>query len=213
MSYKFSCGPNSYPEKQSCILGLFTFKMLGGRFWAVSPSSYTHVGSFARKSIPGKETYANQLERDLLSRIGSVWGCHTCGARILSRSNLVADHQPPKAVGQKMNKLLWRRLLGVKVNYRFYPHCKTCSNIQGSILSSASRKSYNWWNIAKLNGSGGGRLAKSHAFKFRFNHLTGGIISAVTVLDAKEFNIAQGIIKRFEKLRHIMKSYQLELNE
>lgn len=169
----------------------------------MSPSSYTHVGSFARKSIPAKVTYANQFERDLLSRIGSVWGCHTCGERILSRSNLVADHQPPKAVGQKIDKLLWRRLTGVKVNYRFYPHCKTCSKIQGSILSSAARKSYNWWNIAKLSGSGGGRIAKSHAFKFRLNHLTGSIISAVTLLDSQEIIIAQGIIERFEKLRSI----------
>mmetsp|Transcript_12061 Transcript_12061/g.17469 ORF Transcript_12061/g.17469 Transcript_12061/m.17469 type:complete len:194 (+) Transcript_12061:228-809(+) len=46
-----------------CCVGFVTFKLLGGRFWAVAPSSYTNLGSFARGSLKATMDYATKTER------------------------------------------------------------------------------------------------------------------------------------------------------
>lgn len=189
---------------QSCALGLLSFKLLGGRFWAIAPSSYTHIGSFARVSIPATEKYATQKQRALLTKTGKMWGCHTCGTRIAFGRSVIADHQPPKAVAAQMNRAFWRKVAGIKAKYRFYPQCTCCSQKQGSILSIASRKVSNspWWNRGpQLAGSGGGRTAHYHGFKFRVNHLAGGVVAAATVVGAKDSDIAEGNSKRFAKIQ------------
>lgn len=69
-----------------CCLGLLTFKLLGGRFWSVAPSSYVHLGSFARPrwfSLPATLDYATETQRQILQRMGRLAGCHTCGTRML----------------------------------------------------------------------------------------------------------------------------------
>jgi hypothetical protein len=69
-----------------CCLGLLTFKLLGGRFWSVAPSSYVHHGSYARPrmfSLPAKLDYASETQRRALQRMGRLAGCHTCGTRML----------------------------------------------------------------------------------------------------------------------------------
>lgn len=181
------------------MLGLVSFRFLGGRFWAIAPSSYTHVGSFARGSIPATENYATQAQRSLLSQIGRVSGCHTCGTKIrLGRATLIADHQPPKSVAAQMNRNLWRRMTGMKVKYRFFPQCGDCSQTQGSILSSATRKVTDFWSRTNLAGSGGGRTAYYHGLQPRWYHLTGGVIAVATVLGASDTEISTGNSKRFE---------------
>jgi hypothetical protein len=190
---------NRHSLPQSCALGLLSFKLLGGRFWAIAPSSYKHVGSFARASIPATDRYATQAERSLLMRAGRKWGCHTCGTRIVFGRSVIADHQPPKAVAKQMDSILWRRLFGVKTKFRFYPQCTCCSQKQGSILSTATRQASSWWNRTQLSGSGGGRLANYHGFKFRLNHLAGGVVAATTVVGATDTDIANGNFRRFAK--------------
>ena len=69
-----------------CFLGMLTFKLLGGRFWSVAPSSYVHLGSFARPrvaSLRATSDYASEAQRLALQRMGRLAGCHTCGTRML----------------------------------------------------------------------------------------------------------------------------------
>lgn len=72
------------------LVGLIAFKGLGGRFWSISPSSYTHLGSFARRiySLPATDAYATKSERILIKRFGKVSGCHTCGTRMIGKQGL-----------------------------------------------------------------------------------------------------------------------------
>ena len=72
------------------LIGLIAFKGLGGRFWSVSPSSFTHLGSFARtiNSIPATESYATLQQRTAIGKLGKVLGCHTCGDRMYMKTGL-----------------------------------------------------------------------------------------------------------------------------
>lgn len=184
---------------------MVSFKLLGGRFWAVAPSSYTHLGSFARFSLPATERYATSSQRAALERLGRWVGCHTCGSHMLFRKapRFHGDHMPPKAVAQQMNNNWFRRLTGCKVKFRFYPQCVDCSNIQGSILSSASNdlRAASFWNRPNLKRVGGGKLARFHGLRFRPFHLAGAVIAAVTVVDATDADIAQGNRRRFRHLQ------------
>lgn len=191
---------------------MLSFKLLGGRFWAVAPSSYTHLGSFARFSLPATERYATPPQRAALERLGRLVGCHTCGSHMMFRRKLPrfhGDHQPPKAVAQQLNNQWFRKLTGEKVSFRFYPQCIDCSNIQGSILSSASNdlKTASFWNRPNLKHSGGGKLAYFHGLRFRPFHLAGGIIAAVTVVNASDEDITQGNRQRFRDLQDRVEAY------
>jgi hypothetical protein len=188
------------------MVGLLAFKLLGGRFWAIAPSSFTTLGSFSRWSFPCTEKYATSKQRAMLHRMGKKWGCHTCGSRMLKSSQpflFVGDHMPPKSVAEQMNKTWWRRSgLWRKVQFRMYPQCVHCSNTQGTVLSKASNRLTNGFlpsfiRAANLQKSGGGRLAHFHGFRFRINHLTGGVLAGATVLGATDRDIAKGNPKRF----------------
>ena len=198
---------------------MLTFRLLGGRFWAIAPSSYTNLGSFKRWSIPCGSKYASSTERALIERMGRKWGCHTCGSRMLfgrvGKHKFVGDHMPPKSVAEAMNNT-WIRRWGIlkKVQYRFYPQCFNCSQTQGSILSKASQEvskksspsilpSFFAGNkVCTLKNAGGGRMAYYHGLRFRINHLTGGVLAATTVVDATNEQIQTKNQKRFEKLQY-----------
>jgi hypothetical protein len=105
------------------------------------------------------------------------------------------DHMPPKAVAQQMNQKLWRRLLGRTVKFRFYPQCVDCSKVQGGILSSAIAGNY-----SNLAGAGGGKMARFHGLRFRPFHLAGGVIAAITVVDATDNDICNGNRRRYRQL-------------
>jgi hypothetical protein len=200
------------------------FKLLGGRFWAISPSSYTHIGSFARWSIPCTEKYATPTQRTMIERMGEKWGCHTCGSRMLHHKRsasfrFVGDHMPPKSVAEQMNKS-WLRRFGLlpKVQFRFYPQCVHCSNTQGSILSQATQQwkqqqQHNQQRFKRLlfgrsaealKESGGGRMAYFHGWKVRVNHWTGGLIAAAIVVGGKDQDIVKGNPKRLEQWQHTL---------
>ncbi len=82
------------------LVGLIAFKGLGGRFWSISPSSYTHLGSFARRrySLPATDAYATKPERSLIQLFGKKTGCHTCGDRMIGKPGL--KHSGTKFVGE-----------------------------------------------------------------------------------------------------------------
>lgn len=193
-----------------CIIGLLAFRLLGGRFWAIAPSSYTNLGSYARWSIPCGPKYANGTERPLIELKGKIWGCHTCGKRLLfdrNKPKFIADHMPPKSVAKQMNNTWLRRWKILKeVQFRFYPQCYRCSSKQGSILSKASNNlpTDTWFpsitNALILSNAGGGRMSYFHGFQFRLNHLSGGVLAAATTVGATDQEIQTRNMHRFERL-------------
>lgn len=196
---------------------------MGGRFWAIAPSSYTHLGSFARASLPATENYASPVQRAKLERLGRLWGCHTCGSRRLfsfksnSAARFVGDHMPPKAVAEQMNKSWSRWLLrrGRPVSFRFYPQCVSCSSKQGSILSKATqelRARSSKTNpfaprraVPLLHRAGGGANAYFHGTSFRINHLAGGVVAGVAVVGATPHDLKNENRWRYARMHNKLK--------
>jgi hypothetical protein len=199
-----------------CALGFIAFKLLGGRFWAISPSSYTNLGSFARPklSIAATERYATTSQRAAVERIGRAMGCHTCGSRrILTRAangvKFYGDHMPPKSVANQLNQQWLRKLLGRTVTFRFFPQCVPCSHTQGGILSKASARAIT--HGTNLAGAGGGSQAYFHGFRPRPNHLAGGAIAAVAVVGVGEEDIMDGNRWRYASIqRQVVKRVRTE---
>lgn len=189
----------------SCAIGLLSFRILGGRFWAVAPSSYTHLGSYARRSLPATENYATRLQRRQLERLGRRWGCHTCGSKGGWRlppqnvCNFVGDHMPPKSVAAQMNKVWWRRLLlcsSRPVQYRFYPQCVSCSSKQGSLLSAATSR-----NVRNLAGVGGGQQSYFHGWQPRLYHGTGMALGVAAAVDPQLHQFDRWSRKQWKRVR------------
>ena len=114
----------------TALAGTACFVLLGGRFWALSPSSFTTLGTFAntaRGSLPATLSYATSEQRARIQELGRRFGCHTCGRRWRTRFN--ADHMPPLAEVKRANAALWRRALGRTVSQRFHPQCTACTLI------------------------------------------------------------------------------------
>lgn len=122
-----------------------TFKLIGGRFKSVLPSSFYKSGAFAHSFIPAKgQQYATTKEKLILNSIGRKHGCHTCGNR---RSKFyVGDHIPPNSLRKQGEQQV------------FYPQCNKCSSSQGGLLGGNSLKN------SKLK-------LRTHAFAIRLYHL------------------------------------------
>ena len=109
---------------------------------------------------------------------------------------------PPKSVAERLNRIWYRRLLGIRAGFRFFPQCRDCSSLQGSILSKAI-------NDFKLRSPGifpRGRLrlpngkAYYHGLSPRIHHLTGGVLGAVAVVGANQADIVDGNRWRYTKI-------------
>jgi hypothetical protein len=144
----------------------------------------------------------------MIERMGRRWGCHTCGSRMwfYNKQNFkfVGDHMPPKSIAQQLNNTWLRKYILGNVKFRFYTQCVPCSNTQGSVLSKASQSTSllpSFLRAAKLKQAGGGQLAHNHGLHFRLNHLAGGILAGMTVLDATGKAIRSGNQKRFENIQ------------
>lgn len=183
-----------------CLAGMLIYRgILGGRFWSISPSSYTNLGSFARRSLPAtNDSYATYAQRQQIELLGRKFGCHTCGSRMIfakSRVKFHADHMPPRSVVNAQKNQFWRKLLLplFPIKQRFYPQCVNCSNKQGSLLGQATQQLRNAIKTKKhknasqmiqphfLTKAGGGRNAHFHGLRPRLSHLTGACIAAITV--------------------------------
>lgn len=172
----------------SCAIGLLAYQLLGGRFWRIAPSSYTHVGAFARRSIPATERYATATERTIIEQLGRRFGCHTCGTKWAS--TYVGDHMPPRVVAERttmaLRKRPWliRKLLPTprSISFRFYPQCPTCSSTQGSILAHAVEdvhgvKRFAQHQLHKLKNN-----AHFHGWKMKPTHFGTGAVIAWTAV-------------------------------
>jgi len=196
-----------------CTIGILAYKGFGGRFWSISPSSYTQPGSFARHmaSLPASASYATQTKRKTIEKLGKILGCHTCGSReLFSRGmynngvKFIADHMPPTSAIQQINGRWYRRLFGISMKQRFYPQCTKCSQKQATILNNATREYRNSGFLLRkglnLYTSGGGRNAYNHGFKPRLEHLAGAVVASSTVFDADSNDVQNGNQLRFEEL-------------
>jgi hypothetical protein len=196
------------------VIGLITFKLLGGRFWGVSPSSFTNIGSFARGHIPATEQYAHASQRTTIERMGRVFGCHTCGSHqllgpsLFQKVKFVGDHMPPKSVAEQINARWYNRLLGHQVEFRFYPQCTRCSSRQGSILSAAVQQA----TKQNLATAGGGKMAHFHGLRPRINHLTGGVVAGLTVVGATDYDIQKGNPRRFRTMHRQIEDHLRRLS-
>jgi hypothetical protein len=76
-----------------------------------------------------------------------------------------------------------------------------CSKVQGGILSSALAGNSN------LAGAGGGKMARFHGLRFRPFHLAGGVIAAVTVVDASDYDIRNGNRRRYRQLHEQLENF------
>ncbi|WP_251962127.1 RHS repeat-associated core domain-containing protein [Pseudomonas sp. Marseille-Q5299] len=96
------------------------------------PRDTLKPGSFAGESIParGPGRDWSKSERDQINGIGKKSGCHTCGNTDpgTKSGNFVPDHQTPSALNAAGNP------------QRLYPHCLTCSRVQGGQVRGATRK-------------------------------------------------------------------------
>ena len=200
---------------------MLLFKGLGGRFWSISPSSFTNLGSFARVSLPATDAYATEAQRSMIETLGRRFGCHTCGSHMfLSKSSPVlfhADHMPPRSVAKQINSRWYRKLLRLApIKQRFYPQCVTCSNKQGKLLGTATNrirdamnkggiklKTKTSLNLAK---AGGGKKAHFHGFRPRISNLSGGLIAAITLFDTNQTDIMGGNKQRFLEMQNTVES-------
>lgn len=188
-----------------CVVGLLAFKLLGGRFRCIPPSSFTDLGSFARPSfsLPATDRYATSAQRAVVERMGRAVGCHTCGSRMRFHNSgsvkFVADHMPPKVVMEQLNRKWYRQLLGRRVSFRFYPQCVQCSSKQGSILSKATIQASFLVRRTSLSKAGGGARAYFHGLRPRVNHLAGGVVAATAVVGVGEADILDGNRWRYAK--------------
>jgi hypothetical protein len=89
-------------------------------------------GSFAEESIPARSTTRRlqKEEQQEINRIGSTYGCHTCGTTQpgTKAGNFVGDHQLPNAIVTPGG------------SQRLFPHCLGCSLRQGGRITGMKRR-------------------------------------------------------------------------
>ena len=78
-----------------------------------------HAGESIPARGPGRDF--SKEERDKINEIGQNTGCHTCGSKDpgTTSGNHIPDHQPPNALNPSGGP------------QELYPHCLTCSRVQG----------------------------------------------------------------------------------
>uniref|UniRef100_UPI001C3F4BAA hypothetical protein n=1 Tax=Janthinobacterium agaricidamnosum TaxID=55508 RepID=UPI001C3F4BAA len=78
-----------------------------------------HAGESIPARGPGRDF--SKEERDKINEIGQNTGCHTCGSKDpgTTSGNHIPDHQPPNALNPSGGA------------QELYPHCLTCSRVQG----------------------------------------------------------------------------------
>ena len=128
--------PDNFETIINMSVGVAAFRLLGGRFRSVLPSSLFHPGAFSRvrASLPANGAeYITKGEREGsrgrlgLNDYGWMYGCHSCGRKRVD--SFIGDHMPP-------NKLAKPGQL-----QRLYPQCPACSSKQGGAVR-ANRPAY-----------------------------------------------------------------------
>ena len=111
---QFSCKRIIYKG----ILGLVSFAVLnyGNLYHTALPSSILRTGAYAKGHLNGfvKATSdkATEYQRERIQYLGKLFGCHHCGDRqFFSSAQFIADHMPPTAIAELMNKNFLREVL------------------------------------------------------------------------------------------------------
>ena len=114
---------------------------------------------------------------------------------------------PPLLVADQLNRIWYRKLLGWKVRFRFFPQCADCSNLQGSIMSQArgvlDRKAITNPFLRWGNGLDLRKLPVLHSKRYnhglqpRISHLTGTVLGSVAVVNASPDDIQDGCRDRY----------------
>lgn len=128
------------------LAGAGLYLTLGGRFWAIAPSSLTSLGAFARPrvgSLPATRRYATPSERRAIQQLGRRFGCHSCGRTgtgpgLGPAIKFNADHMPPLWEARRADQDHWRRLLRRPIQLRFFPQCVSCSGAQAVAVAAMS---------------------------------------------------------------------------
>lgn len=91
------------------------------------------IGKYGSESIPARSSGRSfrAAERSEINRIGSQYGCHSCGTMNpgTKSGNFVLDHQPASSMN------------AAKSPQRLYPHCISCSRAQGLEILRILRES------------------------------------------------------------------------
>jgi hypothetical protein len=116
---------------------------------------------------------------------------------------------PPKSVADQMNRSWYRRMLGRQVGFRFFPQCRDCSSVQGSILSkavhdmnkqSAFRQLFSLSSRRSRLLSNSHRMTHFHGLTPRINHWTGAVLGGMAVVGASDADLMDGNRWRYAHL-------------
>lgn len=125
---------------------------------------------------------------------------------------------PPLMLGKEWDRLWYRRLLGLRVRYRFFPQCAACSGVQAGLLAAARRELDRAMVPGSLllsprGGGGGGAAARRAAERLvhrkahvhgplppRLTQLTGALLGGVAVVGADAAEMRSGGARRYEAL-------------
>lgn len=85
------------------------------------------------RDLPTNGDSVNATERAEMQAIGAVQGCHVCKV-LIPRRVYIADHYPPREFGTHYMPTLCAKLNIKLPEFRFRPHCASCSLAQGAAL-------------------------------------------------------------------------------
>ncbi|XP_024526816.1 uncharacterized protein LOC9652271 isoform X1 [Selaginella moellendorffii] len=120
----FSSSSQILPVLLPALMGLVSFKALGGKYRNLLPSDVRFPGVYALAYLPSGMRYASKHEKFLIRLLYREFGCHHCGKTI---GESIADHIPP-------NALHWKPRRRLKLTQKFYPQCIPCMKVQSSSL-------------------------------------------------------------------------------
>ncbi|WP_409347753.1 Hint domain-containing protein [Luteipulveratus flavus] len=125
----------SAPVYNLTVAGVHTYYVAAGPMPVLAHNCGDGIlapGPFAGNSIPARGPARDFTpdERNSINEIGRTSGCHRCGATTsgTKSGNFVPDHQPASAVNPP------------GAAQRLYPHCITCSRVQGGVIRSLKQK-------------------------------------------------------------------------
>lgn len=104
--------------------GIVRFGRLAGG--SAVPDGIFGPGPNAHGSVAASSTGASTAERRGVDAIGDAFGCHRCSTRASGKpdGSWVPDHQPVTSLNY------------ANAPQRLYPHCMTCSRVQGALVSN-----------------------------------------------------------------------------
>lgn len=140
------------------LIGICAYAILERRLFRTTiPSSIIARGVYAPLHFPFLKRNLNQQiitcksiasssQRHNIQKLGNLYGCHHCGAKLSKFSRLyhkiskdvinkaiyIADHMPPTKIANQMNNMWYRKMFNIKVVQTLLPQCYKCFQLQGT---------------------------------------------------------------------------------